>query len=82
MVPMMQADTSGLPFRELRRRGKLYVDKTLLVRDLLGLGRGAHLITRPRRFGKTLGLTTLDAFLNMDYEGNGWFEGAGDIRSS
>lgn len=71
----MQVDTGGLPFRELRRRGKLYVDKTLLVRDLLELGGGAHLITRPRRFGKTLGLTTLDAFLNMDYEGNGWFEG-------
>ena len=32
---MKQVSTGGLPFREIRRRGKYYVDKTLLIKDML-----------------------------------------------
>ena len=53
-----------------------YVDKSLLIKDLLESGpRGVYLYTRPRRFGKTTNLSMLDAFFNMEYEGNDWFDG-------
>jgi len=40
----------------------LYVDKTLLIKELMDLGSGVVLIPRPRRFGKTLNLSTLKYF--------------------
>ena len=49
-----------------------YVDKTMLVRDILKKGGQVTLITRPRRFGKTLALTMLQTYfeLEYDYDGN------------
>ncbi|MBR1628349.1 MAG: AAA family ATPase [Lachnospiraceae bacterium] len=49
-----------------------YVDKTLLIRDVVEQGGTVTLFTRPRRFGKTLALTTLQTFfeLEYDYDGN------------
>lgn len=35
----------------------------------------AFLFTRPRRFGKSLNPSMLDAYLNQDYKGNRWFDG-------
>ena len=32
---MKQVDTSGLSFQEIREDGKYYVDKSLLIKDLL-----------------------------------------------
>lgn len=73
---MKQIDTGGLSFAEIRRRDKYYVDKSMLIADiLLRNDSGVYLFTRPRRFGKTTNLTMLDAFLNMKYEGNTWFDG-------
>ena len=73
---MKQIDLSGLSFSELIRRDKYYVDKTLLVKDLLSTNdRGVFLFTRPRRFGKTTNLSMLDAFFNIEYRGNDWFDG-------
>ena len=72
----MQVDTGGLPFREIREGNKYYVDKTLLISDILGTNdRGVYLYTRPRRFGKSTNITMLDAFFNIDYKGNDWFDG-------
>ena len=34
-----------------------------------------YLFTRPRRFGKSLNLSMIDSFFNIEYAGNGWFEG-------
>lgn len=48
-----------------------YVDKTLLVRDILEKGGAVTLLTRPRRFGKTLGLSMLRTFFEMEYERDG-----------
>jgi len=49
-----------------------FVDKTMLVRDVLEKGGMVTLITRPRRFGKTLALSILRTFfeLEVDYDGN------------
>jgi hypothetical protein len=42
-----------------------FVDKSLLVRDVMQDGAIVLLITRPRRFGKTLNLSMLDYFFNI-----------------
>ena len=73
---MKQIDAGGLSFRENRRRNKYYVDKTLLIKDILESNdSGVFLFTRPRRFGKTTNLIMMDAFFNIDYKGNDWFDG-------
>ena len=73
---MKQIDLSGLSFADLREKDKHYVDKTLLIGDLLDTDdSGVYLFVRPRRFGKTTNLTILDAFFNIRYEGNTWFDG-------
>lgn len=63
-------------FKELREKAGYYVDKTPLIADILESNRTKvfHYI-RPRRFGKSLNLSMLDAYLNMKYVGNTWFEG-------
>lgn len=51
-------------FKEIREGGYLYVDKTRYIRNLL---KGKYyFLSRPRRFGKSLLLSTLEAF----FEGN------------
>ena len=73
---MKQVNISGIPFRDFRERDKYYVDKSLLIKDILDTNPGGvHVYTRPRRFGKTTNITMLDAFFNMQYKGNTWFDG-------
>lgn len=73
---MKAVDTGGLSFMDIRDCDKCYVDKSLLIKDILSYNdRGVFLYTRPRRFGKTTNLTMLDAFFNIQYAGNDWFEG-------
>jgi len=46
---------------------KYYVDKTLIIKDIIDQGIGKSiLITRPRRFGKSLALSTIDYFFNQE----------------
>lgn len=72
---MKQVNTAGLTFADLRDSDKYYVDKTLLIKDILDSDdRGVYLYTRPRRFGKTTNISMLDAFFNMEYRGNAWFD--------
>ena len=50
-------------FEEIRRKGYYYVDKSMLIAKLLkDEGTKVTLITRPRRFGKTLGMSMLANF--------------------
>lgn len=48
-------------FEDLRRRGCIYVDKTSLVYKLVTEGK-PYFLSRPRRFGKSLLLSTLEAY--------------------
>lgn len=45
-----------------------YIDKTLLIRDLLDEGAAVSLFTRPRRFGKTLNMDMLREFFEISDE--------------
>lgn len=76
MVRLKQIDTGGLQFRDIREDDKYYVDKSMLIADILGTNdRGVYLYTRPRRFGKSTNISMLDAFFNLRYPGNKWFDG-------
>jgi hypothetical protein len=55
-------------FRKLREEGAYYVDKTSFIIDLLSFATETTLLTRPRRFGKTLNLSTLRYFLEKSSE--------------
>lgn len=51
-------------FAEIRQNGYYYVDKTVLISELLKTASNkVTLITRPRRFGKSLGMSMLENFL-------------------
>ena len=53
-----------------------YVDKTDFIREWWENGDDVTLITRPRRFGKTLNLSMLEQFFSVDYADRGeWFQG-------
>ena len=49
-------------YKEFIDGNMYYVDKTLLIRDILDKGGKVTLFTRPRRFGKTLALSMLRTF--------------------
>ncbi|MCM1258913.1 MAG: AAA family ATPase [Roseburia sp.] len=59
-------------YKEMIEKDYYYVDKTLLIKDILDSGAKVSLFTRPRRFGKTLALTMLKAFFEdeRDRAGN------------
>ena len=49
-------------FEMLITRGYYFVDKTLLIKDLLDNKAAVNLFTRPRRFGKTLNMSMLQYY--------------------
>lgn len=58
-------------FEKLITRGYYFVDKSLLIKELLDKKGDVNLFTRPRRFGKTLNMTMLQCFFEdaRDREG-------------
>ncbi len=52
-------------FKKLLDNGNYYVDKTLLVKDIIESSAEVLLITRPRRFGKTLNMSMLKYFYEI-----------------
>ena len=48
-------------FAQIRRNGYYYVDKTALVHELVQSGR-VYFLSRPRRFGKSLLVSTLKCY--------------------
>ena len=63
-------------FKKIRESDYLYVDKSDMISQILSEGADVYLYTRPRRFGKSLNLSMLDAFFNLKYpKDNKWFDG-------
>ena len=52
-----------------------FVDKTLLIKDFLDYGKKVTLITRPRRFGKTLNMSMLSEFFDITKDSKALFKG-------
>ncbi len=53
-------------FKKLVENDYVFVDKTLFISDLLSSGAEITILTRPRRFGKTLNLSMLHTFFRCD----------------
>lgn len=63
-------------FKKLIEGNYLFADKSLLIKDIIEDGSDVILITRPRRFGKTLNLSMLYYFLGQNHSGHeNLFEG-------
>lgn len=63
-------------FADIREDKHFYVDKTAFIKEWWGSGDDVTLITRPRRFGKTLNMSMLDCFFSNRYADRGdLFEG-------
>ena len=63
-------------FEELRQKKYFYIDKTAFIKEWWEGGDSATLITRPRRFGKTLNMSMVEQFFSVDYANRGdLFEG-------
>ena len=58
------------------RKNYFYIDKTSFIKEWWESGDSVTLISRPRRFGKTLNMSMLEHFFSVDYAGRGdLFEG-------
>ena len=67
MEPRIAQDTAD--FRKLRENGCIYVDKTAILHELAcDPTRSLYFISRPRRFGKSLMLSTLECLFRGQRE--------------
>ncbi|MBO5292472.1 MAG: AAA family ATPase [Lachnospiraceae bacterium] len=63
-------------FGDLIRKKYFYIDKTDFLREWWESGDSVTLITRPRRFGKTLNMSMTEYFFSVNHAGEGsLFEG-------
>ncbi|MCR5815078.1 MAG: AAA family ATPase [Desulfovibrio sp.] len=75
-MSMVNVYVGGDTFRLFREEHRLYVDKTHLIEELLTPDRPlVSLITRPRRFGKTLAMSMLEEFFSRQKESASYFQG-------
>lgn len=58
-------------FKQVISEGFYYVDKTLMIKEILDNRGEVNLFTRPRRFGKTLTLSMLRYFFEKEYNADG-----------
>lgn len=71
-------------FEEIITEQSFYVDKTRFIKEWWENKDRVTLITRPRRFGKTLGISMVETFFSVDYsEKSSLFDGlfiSGDVK--
>lgn len=64
-------------FETIRKRDAYYVDKSSLISELIGSMAAVTLfirpIIRPRRFGKTLIMSMLESFFNIEKNSKNFF---------
>ena len=58
-------------FGDLIQKKYFYIDKTSFIKEWWENGDSVTLITRPRRFGKTLNMSMVEQFFSVDYAGRG-----------
>ncbi|MCI8647506.1 MAG: AAA family ATPase, partial [Firmicutes bacterium] len=66
----------GQDFETIRMEDTFYIDKTRFIQEWWENKDSVTLITRPRRFGKTLNMSMVEQFFSVDYAGRSdLFEG-------
>ena len=58
-------------FEKVRKENAFYIDKTKFIREWWESEDDVTLITRPRRFGKTLNMSMLEKFFSVQFAGRG-----------
>ena len=56
-------------YSTLIEKNYFYIDKTSFIKEWWESGDSVTLISRPRRFGKTLNMSMLDWFFSLDHPG-------------
>ena len=63
-------------FEKIQKNGYYYIDKSSLITEVLKKEvTGVTLLTRPRRFGKTLAMSMLASFFDVRKDSSELFEG-------
>ena len=71
MIPVGISD-----FEEIQKKGYYYIDKSGLITDILkNEATKVTLITRPRRFGKTMAMSMLASFFDIEKDSMIMFDG-------
>ena len=60
--------TGTYDFKKLIESNSYYVDKTKIIEELIKNKKEVYLFSRPRRFGKSLFISMLDNFFNIEYK--------------
>lgn len=63
---MKQIGIGESDFKRLRVTDKYFIDKSLFIQHIIDNGSKVILITRPRRFGKTLNMSMLRYYLDCN----------------
>lgn len=58
-------------FESIQKEGYFYIDKTNFIQEWWESGDSVTLITRPRRFGKTLNMSMVEKFFSINYKDRG-----------
>ena len=72
---MKKIPTGIKSFRKLREENYYFVDKTLMIKDFLERGSEVTLVTRPRRFGKTINMSMMSEFFDITKDSKEIFKG-------
>lgn len=72
----MKAVSIGISdYRKIRENNYYFVDKTLIIKEFLERKSQVTLITRPRRFGKTINMSMLSEFFDITKDSKEIFTG-------
>ena len=75
-MPKYLMPVGNTDFKEIRETGLYYIDKTMLIDQLVGQSAAkVTLFTRPRRFGKSLNMSMLQHFFDIREKSESLFEG-------
>ena len=70
-------------FTDIRKADLFYIDKTHFIKEWWENQDSVTLLTRPRRFGKTLTMSMLEKFFSVKYAGDGEIpEDAGNLAGN
>ena len=73
-MKLIMAKTVGIgiqSFDKIREGNYFYIDKTPFIKEWWESGDDVTLITRPRRFGKTLNMSMIEQFFSVEYKERG-----------
>ena len=72
---MKEIATGTYDFKKIIETNSLYIDKTLFIKELIDDTSDVVCFPRSRRFGKSLNLSMLNYYFNLEYKDNKLFNG-------